>query len=111
MSGDEPTYPGSERTQTALNRVSDLASKYEDQSGTLEFYGSATVEALSEYRASVKGDIDYRDLLADVDPVATTSLEKVHQRHIDAVDTVRRVHDAHENVITVVVPEPREGDE
>lgn len=106
MSGDEPTYPGSERTQAALDRVSDLASKYEGQSGTLEFYGSATVEALSEYRAGVDGDIDYRELLADVEPVATTSLETVQQRHVDAVDTVRRVHDAHESVLTVVVPTP-----
>jgi hypothetical protein len=102
---DGPTYGSNERTKAAMDTVADLAAEYEGQEGRLEFYGTATVEALSEHRERVDGEVDYRDLLVDVDPVATTTLAKVRKRHVDAVDTVRRVHDGNERVVTVVVPE------
>lgn len=99
---DEDAFPSSERTKTALKRVARLAERYADEEGTLEFYGTPAAEALSELRAESEGDLDYRSLLADVPPVATTPLSKVRSRNVDAVDTVRRVHDEYEYVVTVV---------
>lgn len=105
---DEDAFRSSERTKTALKRVGDLAEQYADEEGTLEFYGTPAAEALSELRAESEGDLDYRSLLADVPPVATTPLSKVRERHVDAVDTVRRVHDRYEYVVTVARPDEQD---
>lgn len=104
MDMDPSNFESNEVTKDAMERVRDLAEEYEGQTGTLKFYGTPTVEALSELRKDTD-DLDYRSLLADVEPVATADLSKVHQRHIDAVDTVRRVHGQYEHVITVVEPD------
>lgn len=104
MDPDPSQFESNEVTKSALRRVRNLAAEYEGQTGVLKFYGTPTVEALRELRED-ESELDYRTLLADVDPVATVDLEKVHTSHVDAVDTVRRVHGTYEYVITVVEPD------
>lgn len=104
MEPDPSQFESNEVTQSAMRRVRNLAAEYEGQTGLLKFYGTPTVEALGELRED-EVDLAYRTLLADVDPVATVDLEKVHKSHVDAVDTIRRVHGSFEHVITVVEPD------
>ncbi|MFB6096156.1 MAG: hypothetical protein ABEJ74_02055 [Haloferacaceae archaeon] len=105
---DDSQHESDEVTKAALGRVRDLAAEYAGQTGRLKFYGTPTVEALRELRAETP-ELDYRALLADVEPVATVDLEKVHRSHVDAVDVVRRVHGSYEYVITVVEPDDGEA--